>query len=77
MGLELFAPKAPANSVTAVRVPASVPDGGKIISVLRDQFGVTVAEGQDAFKGKMFRLAHLGYFDDLDMLTILRAVEMT
>jgi aspartate aminotransferase-like enzyme len=77
LGLKLFAQTSPADSVTAVRVPSEIPDGKKILSYLRDHFAITVAEGQDAFQGKMFRLAHLGYFDELDMLTVLCAVEIT
>jgi len=76
MGLELLAKKSPSNAVTACLVPSSV-DGKKIITHMRDRFGMTVAEGQDDYKGKMFRLAHLGYYDELDMLSVLSAVEMT
>jgi aspartate aminotransferase-like enzyme len=76
LGLELLAKTSPADSVTAVLVPSSV-DGKKVITHLRDQYAITIAEGQDAYAGKMFRIAHLGYFDELDMLTILSAVEMT
>jgi serine---pyruvate transaminase len=76
MGLELLAKKSPAPSVTAVLMPKGSDAGDKLISHMRDRYGITIAEGQDAYKGKMFRLAHLGYFDELDMLTILSAVEM-
>ncbi len=76
LGLELFAKLSPSNAVTAIHVPSSISEGKKIVSYLRDQFGITIAGGQDQWKGKMFRLAHLGYFDALDMLTILGAVEM-
>lgn len=75
MGLELLAKTRPADSVTAVMVPKAIKDGTAIINTLRDRFGMTIAEGQDAFKGRMFRLAHLGYFDELDMLTVLSATE--
>ncbi len=77
MGLELFAKSSPSSALTSIHVPAGIPEGKKIISHLRDEYGITVAGGQDAWKGKMFRLAHLGYFDELDMLTILGAVEIT
>jgi len=77
LGLELFAKKSPSDALTAIHVPASIPEGKKIISYLRDRFGITVAGGQDQFKGKMVRIAHLGYFDELDMLTMLSAFEMT
>ncbi|MBI4405443.1 MAG: alanine--glyoxylate aminotransferase family protein, partial [Deltaproteobacteria bacterium] len=77
MGLELFAKQSPSPAVTAVHVPASIPDGKKIVSYMRDRFGTTIVGGQDAWKGKMFRLGHLGFYDELDMLTVLSALEMT
>lgn len=77
MGLQRFAPTHPSNAVTSVVVPTEIRDGNQILVYLRDRFGITVAEGQDQYKGKMFRIAHLGYFDELDMLTVLAAVEMT
>lgn len=76
MGLELFA-QDPGDSVTSVWVPASIPEGKKIISTLRDEFGITLAGGQDQYKGKIFRVAHLGWFDELDMLSVLGALEIT
>jgi len=77
MELQLFAKHSPSPAVTAVLVPHSIAEGKKIISHLRDRFGTTIAGGQDQWKGKMFRIAHLGFYDELDMLTILAAVEMT
>lgn len=77
MGLELFAPSAPSAAVTAVNVPKSIPEGKKIVSVLRDRFGITIAGGQDQYKGKIFRIGHLGFYDELDMLTVLSALEIT
>lgn len=77
MGLELFAKAAPGDSVTSVWVPSSIPEGKKIVSMMRDQFGITIAGGQDQYKGKIFRVAHLGWFDELDMLSVLGALEIT
>lgn len=77
MGLSLLAKKNPSAAVTSVLLPAGMTNGDKIISHLRDRYGMTVADGQDHYKGKMFRLAHLGYYDELDMLTVLSAVELT
>ena len=74
LGLELFAPDSPSNAVTAVKAPAGV-DGQDIVKVLRKK-GVTIAGGQDHVKGKIFRLAHLGYATDFDVLTGLAALEM-
>lgn len=76
MGLELFPKSSPSPALTAVKVPQGI-EGKKIIGTLRDRYGITVAGGQDAWKGKMFRLAHLGYYDELEMLTILSATELT
>lgn len=77
MGLSLLAKKSPSAAVTSVLLPAGMTNGDKIISHLRDRYGMTVADGQDHYKGKMFRIAHLGYYDELDMLTVLSAVELT
>jgi aspartate aminotransferase-like enzyme len=77
LDLELFAKHSPSDAVTAVHVPKSISEGKKIVSHLRDRFGITVAGGQDSWKGKMFRIAHLGYFDHLDIITMLGALEMT
>lgn len=75
LGLELFAKDAPAPGLTAVKVPPGV-DGKKLVALLRDRFAMTVAGGQDACAGKIFRIAHLGYFDELDMISVLSATQM-
>lgn len=76
MELELFAKSHYSPAVTAVVVPQSIPDGKKIVSLLRDRYAITIAGGQDQWKGKVFRVAHLGFYDELDMLTILSALEL-
>lgn len=74
LGLELFA-KAPADSVTSVIQPASLkPDA--VYKGLMNRANITIAGGQDAVKGKIFRIAHLGYYDELDIITVLAAVEI-
>ncbi len=76
LGLELFSPLAPANTVTAVKVPAGV-DGVKLVKDLRDELGITMAGGQgDDMKGKLFRVAHLGYVNEFDVIVALSAIEM-
>ncbi len=72
MGLELFAAASPSDSVTAIRVPARI-DGQAVVKEMRDRHGITIAGGQDALKGKIFRLAHMGYVDRFDVLTALAA----
>jgi aspartate aminotransferase-like enzyme len=58
-----------------VRVPDGV-DGPALRSYLRDELGYTLADGQGALKGKIFRLAHLGYFDRFDTIACIAAIEM-
>ncbi len=73
MGLELFS-KRPGNVLTSVKVPEGVP-GGKIVSIMRDEYGVTIAGGQGTMKGNIFRIAHLGYMSDYDVVIALTALE--
>jgi len=75
MGLELFAPDAPSNAVTAVKIPGGI-DGEKLKDRFFEKFGITVAEGQDRVKGKIIRIAHLGYYERLDMVMVISALEM-
>jgi aspartate aminotransferase-like enzyme len=76
LGLTLYAPQAYSNAVTAVVAPPGV-DGQKVVKILRDKHHLTIAGGQDQAKGKIFRIAHLGYVDKFDILMAVAAVEMT
>ncbi len=76
LGLGLYAPHSPSNAVTAVLAPPGV-DGEKVVKVLREKYHVTIAGGQDQAKGKIFRIAHMGYLEEFDILTAVAAVEMT
>ena len=51
-------------------------DGGKLVKYLRDEMGVTMAGGQDHLKGKVLRVAHLGYVDTFDTITAIASIEM-
>jgi aspartate aminotransferase-like enzyme len=73
-GLELFAPESPAAAMTGVRAPAGV-SATEIVKRLKAEFGGIVSDGQGEMKGSMFRIAHLGYFDYLDTLGVLGALE--
>jgi len=76
MGLELFSPDEDRSAVvTAIRAPAGV-DSSELVLALRDRFGVTLADGQGALKGKIFRIGHIGYYDVFDIATALGAVEL-
>ena len=76
LGLSLYAPEAYANSVTAVLTPPGI-DGQKVVKILRDKHHLTIAGGQDQAKGKIFRLAHLGFVNPFDIIMGVAAVEMT
>ncbi len=76
LGLNLFAPDSPSDSITAVLGPEGL-DTGLIVKHLAAKYGITIAGGQDDAKGKIFRVSHMGYLDALDMITVVAAVEMT
>lgn len=73
--LELFAER-PGNVLTAVKVPPGL-DGRALVKVMQSKYGAHIAGGQEAYKGKIIRLAHLGYMGGFDALTALSALEMT
>ena len=75
LGLELYAPDSPSDAVTAVKVPEGI-QGGKLKNLFFEKFGITVAGGQDQAKGKIIRIAHLGYYGRLDMVMVISALEM-
>lgn len=75
LGLGLFS-KSPSNVVCAVNVPEGI-DGGKIPKIFREDMGITIAGGQDHLKGKIFRIATLGYADTFDATTCICALELT
>ncbi len=76
MGLKLYAPDSPSNAVTAIYSPEGI-DSGKVVKGLREQFNMTIAGGQDQAKGKIFRVGHLGYYDPMDIISVLSAIEIT
>ncbi|MBM4322984.1 MAG: alanine--glyoxylate aminotransferase family protein [Deltaproteobacteria bacterium] len=75
LGLGLYAPDSPSEAATAVKVPEGI-DGERLKDLFFEKFGITVAEGQDRAKGKIIRIAHLGYYDRLDMVMVISALEM-
>jgi len=74
LGLKLFSASSPSAAVTAVTSPAGV-DSGAIVKEFRESFNAVVANGQGEMKGKLFRLAHIGYYDYLDTIGSLAALE--
>ncbi len=75
MGLKLLAPDSPSDATTGAYMPEGI-DGGKFVKYLRDDMGITMAGGQDHLKGKIIRIAHLGYVDTFDIIVAISSIEM-
>jgi aspartate aminotransferase-like enzyme len=76
LGLPLVAPRHHGDALTAVHPPAGI-DSHAIVHGLKAEFGATVAGGQGQLKGRIVRVAHLGYYDAVDLLGLLAALELT
>ena len=75
LGLELFtAPDAISDAVTAAKVPQGI-DGEKLVKTMRDTYGVTIAGGQSELKGKVFRIAHMGFIEEFDIIVGISCLE--
>ncbi|WP_419804279.1 pyridoxal-phosphate-dependent aminotransferase family protein [Terriglobus sp.] len=74
LGFRLFAPDCPSAAATAVYAPEGV-DSGIICKELKSRFGATITNGQGEMQGKIFRFAHLGFFDSLDTIALVGALE--
>ncbi|HOO55236.1 MAG TPA: alanine--glyoxylate aminotransferase family protein [bacterium] len=75
LGLALFSEHL-AYVETVFAVPEGV-DGKKIVSTMTNKYGVRVAGGQDPYKGKIVRIAHMGYATHHDVMLAMTALEMT
>lgn len=75
LGLKLFSDSA-SYAVTPVWLPEGV-EWKAFNKILKSKYGITIAGGQDDFTGKIFRISHLGYYDEFDMVTMMTALEMT
>jgi aspartate aminotransferase-like enzyme len=62
------------NVLTAINLPGNI-DGEKLVKVMRDTHGISVAGGQDHLKGKIVRIAHMGSVDEYDILTGVACLE--
>ncbi|OGQ73806.1 MAG: class V aminotransferase [Deltaproteobacteria bacterium RIFCSPLOWO2_12_FULL_60_16] len=75
LGLKLLAPENPSPAATGIVLPEGM-DGEKLLDYLRERMGITFAEGQDQLKGKIIRIAHVGYIGAFDVLVAISALEM-
>ncbi len=75
LGLTVFTHEScRSNVLTAISLPANI-DGEKLMKVMRDEYGITVAGGQDKLKGKTIRIAHMGMLDEFDIITGFACLE--
>ncbi|MCZ6469198.1 MAG: alanine--glyoxylate aminotransferase family protein [Candidatus Dadabacteria bacterium] len=74
IGLEPFVQDTPSSALTTVIAPPEI-GAAKVIAGLRDEFGITIAGGQDQAKGKIFRISHIGDIGKTDTLSIIAAIE--
>jgi aspartate aminotransferase-like enzyme len=73
MGLQLYSRDYPSVVLTAVQAPDGV-DGQKVVAELRKK-GIWIAGGQAQAKGKIFRIAHMGFIDTVDLLGTIGGLE--
>ena len=74
LGLRLFARATPSPALTAVTAPAGI-DGERIVAAYAKEHNITIAGGQGEMKGKVFRLGHMGYAAEFDVISALAALE--
>jgi len=76
IGLQLFADEAHAsNTVTAIRMPEGI-DTKALLKKLREEDKVVFAGGQEHLEGKIIRVGHLGYFQEVDLVEAMDKLEM-
>ncbi|HEY7167171.1 MAG TPA: alanine--glyoxylate aminotransferase family protein [Candidatus Binatia bacterium] len=75
LGLKLLAPDNPSPAATGIFMPQGI-DADKVLEYLREHMNITLAEGQDQLKGKVMRIAHVGYMGAFDVITAIAGLEM-
>jgi aspartate aminotransferase-like enzyme len=76
LGLELYPDESCiSNVLTAIKLPEHI-DGTKLVKIMRDTHGISIAGGQEQLKGKIIRIAHMGCIREEDILTGLIYLEI-
>jgi aspartate aminotransferase-like enzyme len=75
LGLKLLAPESPSPAATGIWMPEGL-NADKLLDFFRDRMQITFAEGQDQLRGKVIRIAHVGYMGAFDVLVAIGALEM-
>ncbi len=73
-GMQIF-PRQPGDAVTAFLPPPGI-EASRVITRMRERFGVMLSGGQGSMKGKIIRAGHLGYFDFLETLGMIGCLEL-
>jgi len=74
LGLKIFS-EVPSTVVTVIKLPSGIEDKS-LRTLMRDKYGVLIAGGQGKLKGKIIRIAHLGWMDALDIIAGISSLEM-
>ena len=74
LGMKLIS-RQPSDSVTGLLFPEGV--GDEFREKLQAKYGISVAGGQEQFKGKVMRISHLGYVDPIETIGMIAAFEYT
>ncbi|MFQ3675866.1 MAG: alanine--glyoxylate aminotransferase family protein [Endomicrobiia bacterium] len=76
MGLKIFSDESSTCTVlTPILMPENI-DGQKVVKTMREEFGISIAGGQDKLKGKIVRIAHMGYIDRFDLIVAISGLEI-
>lgn len=75
LGLELLAPDAPSDAVTAIKLPQNL-DGDKLVKTMRDTYGVGITGGQAELKGRIIRIATMGFMTCWDVIVAISCLEI-
>ena len=76
LNLKLFAnEKYLSPSITAIETNGI--DAEEFRKIIKNKFDILLAGGQDHLKGKIFRVGHLGYVNDRDIITVISAISNT
>ena len=75
LNLKLFAnEKYLSPAVTAIQTGEL--DAEEFRKTIKNKFDILLAGGQDHLKGKIFRVGHLGYVNDRDIMTVISAISI-
>ncbi|MEM7816761.1 MAG: alanine--glyoxylate aminotransferase family protein, partial [Candidatus Aenigmatarchaeota archaeon] len=75
IGLEIFS-KRPSSSVTAIVSPLGI-SSKEVVKKLRKEYGISIAAGQGELEEKIFRIAHMGWINEQDLIMCFSLLEKT